>query len=152
MFAAKSTIIFAFLALANVIVATVPPACLLAAVNTQDNPADLTKICGSESLSMQREIVTACDQDKIADALQAFAKACSDAGKKVSLIDIATLTPSETHSGSTHATATSQTTGTGSLSGAGASPSKTGSAGSTNKADSLAVAAVAAIVGLGVAI
>jgi len=151
MFAAKSTIIFAFLALANIVVA-VPPACLLAAVNKQENPADLAKICGSDSMSVQRDIVSVCDQSDISKALQAFAQTCGDAGKKVSLIDTATLTPSATRSGSAVATGTFKPTGTGTLSGTAASPSKTGSVGYANKADALAVAAIAAVIGLGVAI
>jgi len=151
MFAAKSIIIFALLALAN-IVAAVPPACLLAAVNKQDNPADLAKICGSDSVSVQRDIVSVCDQSDISKALQAFAKSCGEAGKQVSLIDTATLTPSGTKSGSTPATATSRPTGTGTLSGTAAGATKTAGAGYTNKANSLAVAAIAAVIGLGVAI
>jgi hypothetical protein len=60
-------------------VAATPPACLLAAINTQPNPADLGHICGQGSTEVLAEIKKVCNSDTPA-ALSAFTEVCKGAG------------------------------------------------------------------------
>jgi len=155
MFATKSAIFIAILALFNVVAAAVPPGCLLGAINTQDDPSDLKAICGSDSDKVQREIVKACDDDDTSKALKAFAKSCSEAGEKVSIISVETLKPSATGAGKYTATGTASPTDADSASTiteGSAQPSKTGSSAHAHNADTFVVAAVVAMVGLAAAI
>ncbi|KAL1953252.1 hypothetical protein VTO42DRAFT_3340 [Malbranchea cinnamomea] len=94
--AAKSTFLFAIFSFCSAVLA-VPPACLLAAVNTQPDQGDLDTICGKNSIKVQEEIVKACDnKEYLEEALEAFATACEESGNEVALIDIETLSPSAT--------------------------------------------------------
>ncbi|MCJ1225439.1 hypothetical protein MMC12_002088 [Toensbergia leucococca] len=85
MFAAKSTILLALFAASAQIVAAVPPACLLAAVNTEQNPADLPTICGVDSPKVQNQIKNLCGGNTDA-ALTAFYDVCKSAGVTVSSV------------------------------------------------------------------
>lgn len=64
------------------VLADVPPACLLQAVNTQDNPSDLAAVCGNEALDVQKAIASLCDNSQ-AVAQSAFISTCSGAGSSV---------------------------------------------------------------------
>ncbi|MCJ1361587.1 hypothetical protein MMC16_000687 [Acarospora aff. strigata] len=102
MFAAKSTLFFALFAVSTrLAVAAVPPACLLAAVNTQPNPADLNTICGSDASKVQGQISKLCGSNTDA-AMSAFSSTCSAAGKTVS-----SMASSTSSTGSSSASATS---------------------------------------------
>jgi hypothetical protein len=63
-------------------VLAVPPACLLNAVNEQDEPSDLSAICGSEAETVQQAIVDMCGDNEEA-AQSAFIATCSAAGSSV---------------------------------------------------------------------
>jgi len=77
----KTSIILPLLAL-SVRVLAVPPACLLNAVNTQDDPSDLSAICGSEAQDVQAAIASGCgNNQKVAQS--AFIATCSSAGSSV---------------------------------------------------------------------
>ncbi|EYE97869.1 putative GPI anchored cell wall protein [Aspergillus ruber CBS 135680] len=107
MFFTKSAVVFSVLALCNVAVAAQPPACLLAVVGDEPNPADLKTICVKNGDKIQKLISKKCDDDK-KDALSHFSDTCSSNGYKV---DVSTST---TVSGSTTtATSGSQSTKTG---------------------------------------
>jgi len=81
MVAMRSTILFYFVASLSSVLA-MPPACLLAAVNTQPNPANLTAVCGSGATNVQKAIASMCGSN-VAVAESAFASTCSSAGKTV---------------------------------------------------------------------
>ncbi|KAL9621047.1 MAG: hypothetical protein Q9160_004432 [Pyrenula sp. 1 TL-2023] len=83
MFASHTTILFAVFALSAKVLAGIPPACLLAAVNTQPNPADLKSICNDEnSKKIQDDLTSKCGNN-VKAALDAFSSTCNDAGVKV---------------------------------------------------------------------
>ncbi|KAK2764033.1 hypothetical protein FQN54_009652 [Arachnomyces sp. PD_36] len=151
MFAAKSTIFIALLALCNFVVAAIPPpACLLAAINQQDKPSDMNAMCGANSKDVQSTIQDICGDDVDA-ALKAYSKSCSEAGKEVTLIQPST-DDGDSESGSGEITSTN-TVGqpTGSATESGASPSETTGAASLNKVGS-AAAAVAVVAGFAAAL
>ena len=77
----KSSIILPLLALAGRVLA-VPPACLLDAVNTQDEPSDLSAICGADHKDVQQAIASLCGNNQ-AVAQSAFVSTCSGAGSSV---------------------------------------------------------------------
>lgn len=80
----KSTILVALFAFAtSKLVAAAPPACLLAAVNTQPNPADLAAICGENAGDMQSEIESLCG-GRMEEAMNAYEKVCAGSGYEVS--------------------------------------------------------------------
>ena len=80
----KTSIILPLLAL-SVRVLAVPPACLLNAVNTQDDPSDLGAVCGKEAQSVQEAIASLCgNNQKVAQS--AFIATCSGAGSSVGKI------------------------------------------------------------------
>lgn len=64
------------------VLAEVPPACLLSAVNTQDEPSDLAVICGKEAEDVQEAIASLCTANASA-AQSAFISTCSAAGSSV---------------------------------------------------------------------
>jgi len=74
----KSTFLFAFFAISRLALAT-PPACLLAAVNTQDDPTDMQSICGHNASDLQSFLNKNCGDNKKA-ALSAFSDVCQSAG------------------------------------------------------------------------
>lgn len=79
----KTTLLLPLLALAVRVFAAVPPACLLSAVNTQDEPGDLGAVCGNDALEVQEAIVSLCTGDYVAAAQSAFISTCSAAGSSV---------------------------------------------------------------------
>jgi hypothetical protein len=79
----KTSIILPLLAL-SVRVLAIPPACLLSAVNTQDEPSNLRAICGDEANEVQEAIASLCgDNAKVAQS--AFIATCSSAGSSVGM-------------------------------------------------------------------
>lgn len=60
----------------------IPYACLLAGVNTQDNPADLPAVCGKGATTVQRYLASNCGGN-VNDAQKAFIATCSAAGTSV---------------------------------------------------------------------
>ena len=79
----KPSFILSVFAFAVRVLADVPPACLLAAVNTQDNPADLSAVCGKEAPDVQHAIASLCSGDSQSIAQSAFIATCSSAGSSV---------------------------------------------------------------------
>ncbi|KAI1909177.1 hypothetical protein LOZ12_005510 [Ophidiomyces ophidiicola] len=171
MLSAKSVFLFAILALFNIVAAQVPPACLLAAVNTQKNPADVKTLCEGASKDVQEALMKACDSNNLRKAQNAYQTACKQAGIDVSMISApasanstTSLAPSGTGSANSTAsrpgtaTATGGVSGPGSSSGPGVGPRPSGTrtggpamttsnAGSSLKSGSLAAAALAAMLG-----
>ncbi|KAL8744920.1 MAG: hypothetical protein Q9190_002901 [Brigantiaea leucoxantha] len=80
MFASKSTLFAAIFALSTGLVAAAPPSCLLAAVNTESNPADLPTICGPHSSKVKAELKKLCNENVDA-AMEAFNDVCKSVGK-----------------------------------------------------------------------
>ncbi|EXJ77788.1 hypothetical protein A1O3_10017 [Capronia epimyces CBS 606.96] len=78
----KTSVILALFAAALGVLADVPPACLLNAVNTQDNPSDLSAICGKEATDVQKAIASICGSNQSV-AQSAFIATCSGAGSSV---------------------------------------------------------------------
>lgn len=77
----RTSIVLPLLAL-SVRVLAIPPACLLNAVNTQDEPSDLEAICGSDAEDVQQAIVDLCGDSQSA-AQSEFIATCSAAGSSV---------------------------------------------------------------------
>ncbi|MCJ1430450.1 hypothetical protein MMC29_008368 [Sticta canariensis] len=82
MLGAKSTVVLAFLAISAQLAVAAPPACLLAAVNTEDNPADVALLCGAHSSNVQDQIKKLCGND-VQAALDAYKDTCKSAGKTI---------------------------------------------------------------------
>ena len=77
------TIIFAtLLAFIAQIAFAIPPACLLHAVNTQNEPGDLSAVCGNGALTVQSYMAQNCGNFE-SDAQKAFLATCSSAGTSV---------------------------------------------------------------------
>ena len=77
------TLIFSLLLtlLARLSVA-IPPACLLHAVNTQNEPGDMGAVCGDGALTVQSYMAANCGNYE-SDAQKAFIATCSSAGTSV---------------------------------------------------------------------
>lgn len=73
------TVLFAFIAQ---LAFAIPPACLLHAVNTQDEPGDLNSVCGHGALTVQSHMAVNCGKWE-QDAQKAFIATCSSAGRSV---------------------------------------------------------------------
>ncbi len=78
----KLSLILSVFASAIGVLAAVPPACLLEAVNTQDDPSDLSAICGNEATDVQQAIASVCGNNQSV-AQSAFISTCSSAGSSV---------------------------------------------------------------------
>lgn len=84
----KASFVLPFLALvARFVYAQVPPACLLSAVNTQDEPGDLAAVCGDDAEDVQVAIASLCSGDNKSVAQAAFISTCSAAGSSVGMLD-----------------------------------------------------------------
>ncbi|EFQ98839.1 hypothetical protein MGYG_01854 [Nannizzia gypsea CBS 118893] len=135
-----------------------PPPCLLGAVNTQGHPGDFETLCGDGSTRVNKDLVKLCGND-YKEALKGFTDACGEAGYKIHLTPISSSsssspshTASSTGSMTTSVVSPTSTSGSGSSpsSGMGSSPSSTAppnNVGALQKADSMFVALVVAIVG-----
>ncbi|KAF2100701.1 hypothetical protein NA57DRAFT_74299 [Rhizodiscina lignyota] len=149
----SKTIALAAIALFQ-IAAAIPPACLLGALNSQQNLGDIKGICSNGASDIQKGIAQLCGDNSDA-AMKSFADTCKQvAGVSVSTAASSTESGSKTASGSHSATGTSSVdvlnpsaSGTGSGSGSG---SATGSAAATgtgaagrNTAGSFAAVAMA---------
>jgi hypothetical protein len=87
MFASKTAILLSLFTLSSSVLAT-PPACLLAAVNQQPYPANLTAVCGgSNGHKVQQAIASLCGSN-VAVAESAFAATCSSAGVTVGMLSL----------------------------------------------------------------
>ncbi|KAK0919085.1 hypothetical protein LTR57_011158 [Friedmanniomyces endolithicus] len=90
MFARSSTLLALATFVARFVVAT-PPSCVIAAVNTQPNPAALQAVCsGSNATAVVESICKNCSSNAAA-ALSAFASVCSGAGVTIGGLHL--LTP-----------------------------------------------------------
>jgi len=97
----KSIFVFAFLAVAKLAVAT-PPACMLAAIMTQDDPSKVEDICKNGKMSGY--ISSACGDDTQV-AMNAYADVCKQAGVKVATSvssDSGSATPTPTGKSASH--------------------------------------------------
>ncbi|CAF9931920.1 MAG: hypothetical protein HETSPECPRED_008217 [Heterodermia speciosa] len=97
MFSLKSTIALALLPVLAQLAVAVPPACLLAAVNTEDAPADLPTVCGPDAPKVKSQIKSLCGAN-INAAITAFEEVCQG----VSTVSSSAASSSST--GSTSAT------------------------------------------------
>ncbi|RHZ47232.1 uncharacterized protein CDV56_104976 [Aspergillus thermomutatus] len=161
MYFAKSAFVVSLLALCRVAVAADPPSCLLAAIGTESNPADLASLCGSASSAVQSQISQSCGDDT-QTAMTFYSNTCASAGHQVVLnssVSSASSTTSDattTASGSSKTgfvtivttTATSGSSGSSSSSSGASSsssahsPSSTGAASSNKQVSAAAFAAV----------
>lgn len=67
---------------ARIAYAAIPPACLLHGVNTQDEPSDLSAVCGNGATKVQSFLAQNCGNYE-QDAQKAFIATCSSAGTSV---------------------------------------------------------------------
>lgn len=94
----KSAVIVALCALSSArLVVAIPPACLLGAVNTQPNPADLSSICGPNADDVMSEIEALCGNE-VEAAMDAFEETCGAAGLDTSSIMTSTTSASDSSS------------------------------------------------------
>ena len=75
-------IVAAVLAMVNFAVAT-PPACLLAVMGIQSNPADVKLMCGGMQKAVLGNMTTACQGSSLSPAYNVYASTCSGVGVKV---------------------------------------------------------------------
>lgn len=110
---ARSTVVLALVAIAARLAVALPPACLLGAVNSQPNPADLESICGDKASEVQSQIEDLCGND-VDVALDEFDKTCESAGYTVAAVTSSTSSTSSSSSASSTGSsyATVSTTGT----------------------------------------
>jgi len=81
----KSAIVFAFMAVAKLAVAT-PPACILGAMSSQPDPTDFATICsGKVATGVQSYLSSNCGSSS-SDAQKYFADTCKSAGHAVSAV------------------------------------------------------------------
>lgn len=80
MFATKLTTVLALFSVAAQVAVAAPPACLLAAVNTADDPADMAAVC--KNGDVKSYLSSKCGDNADA-AMEAFQSACKDAGVEV---------------------------------------------------------------------
>jgi len=99
----KTSFILPLIALATRVLADTPPACLLNAVNTQDDPSDLSSVCGHDALDVQEAIASMCSGNAVSVAQSAFLSTCSGAGSSVAPYT-ATSSKASTTKGSPSAT------------------------------------------------
>ena len=156
----KTLFVAAFAALSQMVVAS-PPGCMLGAINTYKNPADIKAVCQTKDITNQ--IVKLCG-GQAQDALDAFADVCNGAGVTVSTklpttaSGSASPTGTSASSSGTSGSANASNTGAASPTGNNGSPaaSGTGSAApaeaSGGAATSLEISAVALLAGLGVVV
>lgn len=77
---ARTLFTTAFVALFSFSIAAPPPGCLLGAVNSYDDPADVKSVCQAKDAS--KTIAKFCGDDA-KSALSAFADICNNAGVKI---------------------------------------------------------------------
>lgn len=81
----KTTLFLAFAAVSSLASAASPPGCLLGAVNTYSDPADIAAVCKARDATTK--IQKFCGDDT-KDALSAFADLCNGAGVKVCMYNL----------------------------------------------------------------
>ncbi|KAG4027892.1 hypothetical protein MFRU_026g00730 [Monilinia fructicola] len=86
-------------------VAATPPACLLAAINAQDHPSDLTSLCGTLENAVTGNITRKCGEGTYDEAVSAYQATCLE-GAGVSI----TITSSSSASASVASSATKSAT------------------------------------------
>ncbi|EXJ86030.1 hypothetical protein A1O1_06399 [Capronia coronata CBS 617.96] len=119
------------LAFAVCVFADVPPACLLSAVNTQDDPGDLAAVCGKEATDVQKAIASICGANQSV-AQSAFIATCSGAGSSVAPYTATSTSSNSLTSGTSSSSGTIYvTSGTGGAA-ATATATVTGSASATS--------------------
>ncbi|KIW52948.1 hypothetical protein PV05_08555 [Exophiala xenobiotica] len=128
------TFLFAVRALADV-----PPACLLSAVNTQDNPTDFSSLCGDEATDVQKAINSLCTSTNKSAAQSAFIATCSSAGSSVAPYTATSAATTTTPSGSF--VYTTVVDGSTIVTSAGTSPTSGAGASATNSAGESAASA-----------
>ncbi|KAA6410668.1 MAG: hypothetical protein FRX48_06091 [Lasallia pustulata] len=79
---AKATLLLALFAASAHLAVAAPPACLLAAVNTEPDPSNQTTVCGADASRVEAQIQNLCGNNTGA-AMSAFSSACSEAGHTV---------------------------------------------------------------------
>ncbi|GAB1731979.1 hypothetical protein NU195Hw_g232t1 [Hortaea werneckii] len=126
---AKTTTLFALFSVATRFASAAPPACLLAAVNTQPQPSALEAVCsGSNATEVEDYICKHCGSDA-ETAMSGFASVCSRAGIKIdesASCDNSTSSSSSSFSSSSSASSTKAA----SITGTGSMPHMTGTGGS----------------------
>jgi len=135
MYTSATFLFTAIMALIRVAMAT-PPACLLAAIAAQSNPADLKSLCGALEPQVAGNITQVCHGDSEAAAISAYSATCLSAqGVTISIATTSsgssTASATGSHSakttGSATATATgSQSSGTATATGSPSTASSTG--------------------------
>ncbi|KAF2840731.1 hypothetical protein M501DRAFT_990691 [Patellaria atrata CBS 101060] len=108
----KSTLFFAFLAVSKLAIAT-PPACLLAAVNTHEEPSDIAAICGSDSPGMQRIINRVCNGNLKRAAMDAYVSICEGEGHTVRMLSSSSSSVPESTSISSPSSSAEESSSTG---------------------------------------
>ncbi|KAF2430658.1 hypothetical protein EJ08DRAFT_733921 [Tothia fuscella] len=84
----QTTVILSlFGACVQVVLAQQPPACLLAALNQQPNPADMKALCSAKASDVQKAIQNACSGADEPSSLDSFTDSCKGAGFTIKAVD-----------------------------------------------------------------
>ncbi|KAF2745711.1 hypothetical protein M011DRAFT_469376 [Sporormia fimetaria CBS 119925] len=114
---ARSILLALFGAAASLVAAQTPPGCLLGAVNTFDDPADIEAVCKDKNAP--NVIAEFCGEAELSDALKAFEASCESEGVDV----VTSVSPSATASGfSTRTSGSVSPTGSSGADGESGSP------------------------------
>ncbi|CZT24680.1 uncharacterized protein RCC_10407 [Ramularia collo-cygni] len=129
----KLSAVFAVFAIAAQVAFASPPACLIGAVNTQDNPHDIKGVCSGDAAKEVAKSIGANCGDAKDDATKWFTSVCKDAGVTVSMSSSESTTKSSSKSSSTESSDSSSTMSSGptttgdSTASASVAPTATGS-------------------------
>ncbi|KAI7354766.1 hypothetical protein KC367_g4681 [Hortaea werneckii] len=127
---AKTTTLFALFSVATRFASAAPPACLLAAVNTQPQPSALEAVCsGSNATEVENYICKHCGSDA-ETAMSGFASVCSRAGIKIDESASCDKSNSSSSSSSSSSSPSASSTKAASITGTGSMPLVTGTGGS----------------------
>jgi len=80
-----SSVFAAFVAIIGFAVAG-PPACILAALGQQPNPADIKAVCGTLQSNMLSNITEVCSGDALGGAYDVYSSTCLGSGVTVSAL------------------------------------------------------------------
>ncbi|KAG9234824.1 hypothetical protein BJ875DRAFT_460702 [Amylocarpus encephaloides] len=143
----------AIMALARVAIAT-PPACLLAALQVQTNPADLKSLCGTLQTSMTGNITEKCSGSAESAARRAYADTClSSASVTIPFASSTSSASSSSRTGSTPSiSGSTSSSSTSATSTASSTESGNSTATATSSSGTAATAAAGSGVGSGSAI
>ncbi|KAI1801417.1 hypothetical protein F4811DRAFT_534288 [Daldinia bambusicola] len=88
------------------VAAALPPACLLAALGVQENPADLKAVCGDLQHAIQGNLTSNCHKDVLPEAYKVYSSKCLEQGVTVAKLPTSSTSSAHSSTGTSTASAT----------------------------------------------